>query len=90
MCVIKALHPDGKPIDTRLAVRREIGRIGRAWIRFQGDFGLLGNRQARTNHIQYGLHGLAAKQARGAAANKYGFQAGPVRSLLQFKVQVAL
>ncbi|SVK46189.1 Uncharacterised protein [Acinetobacter baumannii] len=66
----EALHPDGDAVDAGALVAAEAIGLHGAGIGFHGDFGVVGDANARPHAVQQGLHCLGAQQAGGAAADK--------------------
>ena len=70
LCLAKALHADGDPVDPRaLILDKAIGLHG-AGVGLHGDLGICCQRQAGANAVEQGPHRRPGEQARRTAADK--------------------
>jgi hypothetical protein len=68
--LLEALNANGQAIDPQLAVRHELLLFEGAGIGFQGDFDVVGKRDARLHPFEQAPQRGGAEQARGAAAKE--------------------
>ena len=76
----QALHPQGQAVDPGRAIGREVGRVRRARIGLQGDFGRRVQGQALANAGQQPGDGGPGEEAGGAATDEEGDQGRQPRS----------